>query len=103
MALDLSPTAALFDLRRATQARRRAETQLEVEVQGQAAAIRTAYAANVAVTDLVAATGLSKPRIYQILDLKGSLPGQSDDRPSSMPPSGAARPRSDRTGSQVSG
>lgn len=65
-----TPYAALLDVERATQARRRVNTDAEEAQERQAEAIRAALRVGVAVTELARVTGLTPGRIYQIRDAR---------------------------------
>lgn len=66
----LTPTAALRDVERATEARRRIDKDADEAQEKQAAAIRAALNVGVTVAELARVTGLSTQRIYQIRDGK---------------------------------
>jgi hypothetical protein len=66
--MEVSPKAALRDVERATKARRRVDGDAREAMARQAAAIRSAIASGVPISELVRVTELTKQRIYQIRD-----------------------------------
>jgi len=66
--MKISPAAALADVEYATRARQLAEQDTAATVARQAAAIRAAMAAGAAVDKVAARAGMSRRRVYQIVE-----------------------------------